>query len=95
LDGKPNREDGLPEEQEYSALLYFSSYGDDFTGGELEFPLQDLIIHPENGDLIIFRGNHLYPHRVSLVTMGMRDTMILFLGKKGNVSDRSITSYVD
>jgi len=95
LDGKPNRPDGIPEEQEYSALLYFNDYGVDYLGGELVFPEQDLTIKPKCGDLIIFKGDHFYPHSVNLVEMGLRDTLVLFFGKKGNVSDRTITSIVD
>lgn len=95
LDGKPNRDDGIPEEQEYSALIYFNNHGNDYEGGEIEFPLQDLVLRPKSGDLIIFRGNHLYPHKVNRIKRGMRDTMVIFFGSAGNVSERTITSFVD
>lgn len=95
LDGGPNRSDGMPEEQEFSALLYFNEYEEDFGGGELNFPNQGICILPKVGDLIIFRGNHIYAHSVSKVTRGLRDTMVLFFGRKGNVSNRTITSFVD
>lgn len=95
LDGEPNREDGVPEEQEFSALLYFKTYGIDYMGGELEFPNQNLVLRPSCGDLVIFRGNHVYAHKVNPIEQGLRDTMVLFFGREGNVSDRTITSLVD
>jgi hypothetical protein len=86
LDGSPWRDDGIPEELEYSALVYASSYGEDFFGGEIEFPKQDLVIKPERGMLIFFKGDVEHTHQINKVLSGERYTFILFFGKRGNVS---------
>lgn len=88
LDGSPIREDGAPEEIEYSAILYLNTNGTDFTGGEIHFPKQNLIYKPEAGSLIHFIGNADYIHEVTDVLSGKRVALIMFFGKKGNVSDR-------
>jgi hypothetical protein len=87
LDGAPLREDGMPEELEWSALLYLNSSDEDFTGGKIGFTKQDLVLSPKVGDLIFFPGNHHYPHYVSEVESGIRRNFVLFFGRKGNTSD--------
>lgn len=88
-DGSPWRDDGIPEEIEYSALLYLSEHGEDFTGGEILFPQHDLEILPERGMLVFFKGDHYHLHQVNVVTSGQRNTVVLFYGKKGNISEES------
>ena len=53
LDGDP-----IPEskELEYSALIYFNDQGVDYMGGKLFFPLQDIELSTECGDLVFFKG---------------------------------------
>lgn len=85
LDGTPNHED---EETEFSALIYLNDCSIDFTGGQIRFPKQDLIIAPSKGLVVFFEGNNEYPHEVFKVESGYRETLVLFLGRKGNVSDR-------
>jgi len=55
-----------------SALIYLN---DDFIGGEIEFPEQDVKIKPTKGDLIVFPGNINYAHKVGPIISGERYTM--------------------
>lgn len=86
LDGSPIQPDGTPEEIEYSGLLYLNAYGKDFTGGEIVFPEFDLIIKPEVGDLVLFKGDIPHRHGVNVVESGERKNIVFFWAKKGNVS---------
>jgi hypothetical protein len=82
LDGSSwNDGSGREDELEYSALLYLSDYGNDFTGGDIIFPKQDLKILPKKGMLVFFRGDLEHPHEVSEITGGSRHAMIMFFGK--------------
>lgn len=72
---------GRQSELEYSALLYLSDYGTDFTGGEIIFPQHDLKIEPMSGMLLFFRGDMDHLHRVSQVTSGERYCIVTFFGK--------------
>jgi hypothetical protein len=85
--GKPNNED---EESEWSAILYLNECGKDYEGGEIHFPNQNLTIAPKAGMLVLFEGTMEYPHEVLEVKSGFRRTLVLFLGRKGNVSDRAL-----
>lgn len=87
LDGTPFRDDGIPEELEYSALLYFSDGTSDFKGGTITFPKQGLTITPLPGTLVFFKGDVDHVHAVSSVFGGDRYTLILFFARRGNVSD--------
>ena len=88
-DGSPWRDDGVPEEIEYSALLYLSDHGSDFQGGEILFPQHEIELGPEKGMLVFFKGDHKHLHEVKVVTSGQRYTVVLFYGRKGNVSEES------
>lgn len=88
LDGSPLSEDGSPEENEWSAVLYLGDYDEDFTGGEIEFPKQELLVKPVSGMLVYFRGDHQHPHEVYEVTSGKRRTIVFFYGLKGRNSER-------
>ena len=87
LDGSPYNDDGTPEELEWSALLYLTSHGEDFTGGEIVFPKQDLVHKAVKGQLLFFKGDHHHPHGVETVTSGERSVLVAFFGKRGNVSE--------
>ena len=95
LDGNYGTTDGTPEIQEFSAVLYLNSWGEDYRGGEIVFPKQNLKIQPKSGQLIIFRGNEEYPHMIEEVESGMRESIPMFFGQKINISDRGITSFVE
>lgn len=66
---------------EYSALLYLSEYGRDFSGGEIMFPQHKLTIKPRVGMLIFFRGDREHFHKVLEVTEGERHCIASFFGK--------------
>ncbi len=89
-DDQPNNED---EESEWSAIIYLNECGVDYEGGEIHFPKQDLVIAPKAGMIVFFIVTLDYPHEVFEVTSGFRRTLVMFLGKKGNVSDRALFLY--
>jgi hypothetical protein len=86
LDGSPWRDDGIEEELEFSALIYLNTWGVDFTGGEIEFPLQNTVIKPKAGQLVFFRGDVEHLHEVKTVESGVRKNLVFFYGRRGNTS---------
>lgn len=56
----------------YAAFLYLN---DDFEGGLLKFPDQDISIKPEVGMLAAFDGGFSNMHEVTLITRGVRYTI--------------------
>ena len=56
----------------YAAFLYLN---DDFEGGLLQFPDQNLTIQPKVGMLAAFDGGFNNMHEVSLITSGVRYTI--------------------
>jgi hypothetical protein len=87
LDGSPYHEG---EELEFSGLIYFNEYGSDFTGGEIFFPKQDLVIKPKAGTAVFFVGDAEHPHSVKTVKSGLRKNIVLFFSKRGNTSDKKL-----
>ncbi len=87
LDGSPWRDDGVEEELEFSALIYLNDWGTDFTGGEIEFPLQNAWIEPKAGQLVFFRGDVDHIHEVKRVLSGVRKNLVFFYARRGNVSE--------
>jgi predicted 2-oxoglutarate/Fe(II)-dependent dioxygenase YbiX len=69
-------EDG---EEDISALLYLN---EDFEGGELFFPNQNIRIKPESGMLVFFNGTEDYHHTVEVVTKGRREALVGFYWPK-------------
>lgn len=72
---------GREDEYEYSALLYLSTKDVDFSGGNIFFPQHKLLINPECGNLVFFRGDLDHVHEVSEITSGERFALIMFFGK--------------
>lgn len=56
----------------YAAFLYLN---DDFEGGSLQFPGQDISIQPKVGMLAAFDGGFNNMHEVTLITSGVRYTL--------------------
>ena len=56
----------------YAAFLYLN---DDFEGGMLQFPGQDISIKPKVGMLAAFDGGFSNMHEVTLITSGVRYTI--------------------
>ena len=80
LDGNPH-EDPSKTDREFSALVYLSEYGEDFTGGELVFPQHELRHQPKIGDLVFFRGDLEHTHKVRHVLSGERYAIVMFFSK--------------
>ena len=68
LDGTPNP---YPE-NDIASLVYLN---DDYEGGEIYFPNQNLQFKPNAGSLVFFPGDIYYLHGVTKVTEGTRYTM--------------------
>lgn len=86
LKGGPLQPDGEPEEMVWSGLFYFNTCNEDFFGGEIHFPKQQLTVAPERNQLVIFVGDFDHIHEVLPVTSGERKNFCFFYGKKGNTS---------
>lgn len=96
LEGNPLQPDGEPEEMEWSGLFYFNECNKDFTGGEIYFPKQELLIAPKRNQLIIFKGDFDHIHEVKEVQSGERKNFCFFYGKEGNISsDKSFFTVAD
>ena len=59
----------------FSAVLMLN---DDYEGGFLKFPNQDVQYRLKPGQVIVFRGDENNPHGVSEVTKGMRINFVMF-----------------
>lgn len=57
------------------ALLYLSTEGVDFEGGQLYFPNANLHISATTGKLVTFPGNFKYKHGVTAVCSGTRSLL--------------------
>jgi predicted 2-oxoglutarate/Fe(II)-dependent dioxygenase YbiX len=89
LDGRPLREDGVPEEMEWSAVFYINTSGVDYLGGEIYFPDQNYMYIPKAGSLIHFIGDSNHAHLVRDVIRGSRMAIAIFFARKGNISSES------
>lgn len=58
-----------------SGLIYLN---EDYKGGELHFPKEDLKIKPKIGSVVIFPSNFLFLHKVMPVTEGERYSVVAF-----------------
>ena len=63
------------------SIVYFLN--DDFAGGELYFPVLELVVKPEAGTLVCFPSDHNYIHGVRPVTSGHRYTVVTWMRVKG------------
>lgn len=86
LDGTPIHDNEIPQELEWSGLIYLNTQGEDFEGGDIYFPEFDLSYSPKAGDLLLFKGDVEHRHGVHEVTAGNRKNIVLFWANKGNVS---------
>jgi hypothetical protein len=86
LDGSP-WDDGntMLDDMEFSALVYLNNHGIDYTGGQIHFLNQDLLVSPKAGQMIFFRGDVDHPHSVSEVLSGERYALVLFYGRSDRV----------
>lgn len=64
----------------YNCTVSLVAYpNDDYSGGELQFRLQNLLIKPQAGDLYIFPSNYMYPHRAMPVHSGTKYSIVTML----------------
>lgn len=75
---------GMYDHLEYAALLYTTSQGTDYTGGEIYFPAQELVLSPAKGTLIFFKGDEDKPHGVQEVSYGYRENIIMFFSSRAD-----------
>jgi hypothetical protein len=73
LEGDP-REYPFPD-NDIAALFYLN---DEYSGGEIYFPIQDTLIKMNAGDAIFFPGDKEYRHEVREVKSGLRFTCVCF-----------------
>lgn len=69
---------GKPNDFPYYDLASLFYINDDYEGGELYFPLQDIIIKPKKGAAYFFPGDRNFIHGVSVIKSGIRYTSPLF-----------------
>ena len=62
--------DGSPGEQNYYDIGSVVYLNDDYTGGELEFPNQNVKIKPEAGSIIVFPSSVPYLHQSNEILSG-------------------------
>lgn len=67
-----NGKSGAFTRSRYAGFVYLN---DDFKGGILKFPDQDIEIKPETGMLVVFDGGFKNMHEVSLIESGVRYTI--------------------
>ena len=86
----PHIDDELGNYQgfEYAGLLYLGDHGEDFTGGEIIFPSEDLTVKPQKGLFVFFKADEKAPHGVKEVTSGHRDGIITFFGDYNKVKEK-------
>jgi hypothetical protein len=82
LDGQPLDPAVEIEPNEWSAILYLNTCGEDFTGGEIYFPREELTYSPVAGDFLHFKTDVAHPHQVLQVTSGSRACLVIFTGRK-------------
>lgn len=63
------------EEKIYSALVYLTN---DYDGGEIIFPNENIELKPKPGTLVYFYGDSETEHGVKMVRSGKRTNWILF-----------------
>jgi hypothetical protein len=62
-------------QEDVSSLFYIN---EEYEGGELNFPDQDLLIKPKKGTFIFFRGEESLMHEVKVVKSGSRNAFVGF-----------------
>jgi len=70
IDAIVGRHEGF---RQLSGLAYLN---DDYAGGELTFPRQQVRIKPEAGDIVLFPSNFCFPHASTPVTQGTKYAVV-------------------
>eukprot|EP00041_Stephanoeca_diplocostata_P020184 m.447033 g.447033 ORF g.447033 m.447033 type:complete len:335 (+) comp21499_c0_seq4:76-1080(+) len=81
---------------DYTCLLYLSTMGEDFDGGEFLFEDQDVaqVVHPRTGRVSCFTSGAENPHRIEPVVAGVRYalTIAFTCDKRQSIADPNPTS---
>lgn len=68
--------DDNPIHIDFSGISFSCGLSDDYEGGELYFPRQDITYKLNTGDLLLFPGSITHPHLVKTVTDGDRIVLV-------------------
>lgn len=82
-DGSPH----IAPHRDFASIVYIN---DDFEGGEVYFPVLDMMIKPKAGALVSFTGGFYHEHGVLRVTKGTRITMPAFYTFDASKKDRTV-----
>lgn len=74
LDGTPNH----TPRRKIAMLVYLRTCGEDFVGGHLRFPEQDIVIRPSAGLMVTSPCTLEFRHDVTLVRAGVRDNIAVW-----------------
>ena len=61
---------------DFTGLTAVGCLNDDYEGGEIVFPRQNITYRINRGDIIMFPGGLTHPHYVEPVTKGLRDVIV-------------------
>jgi hypothetical protein len=75
---------------DFSGLTFVGCLTDEYEGGILSFPRQNISTKLKKGDIIIFPGGITHPHCVSSITKGSRNVII---GQSLNIKDSHWIEY--
>ena len=75
---------------DFSGITFVGCLSDEFEGGVLSFPRQEISVKLKKGDIVIFPGGITHPHCVSSITRGRRDVII---GQSLNIIDDHKVEY--
>ena len=74
----------------FVCLIYLN---DNFTGGELVFPVQKKVIAAKQGKLVLFPASYMFPHQVLPISDGNRCFIRLNYFCSQNISDRNLDNW--
>ncbi len=60
-----------------SVVAFFNTCGEDYTGGELVFPYQDIKFTPHAGDMVVFPSNYPYVHQSLPIETGTKYSLVV------------------
>lgn len=69
-------DDGQADNRRVSCLIYLN---EDFIGGELNFPEQNVMIKPEKGMLVMFPSSFMYPHQSIDIKYGNKYAIVTWI----------------
>lgn len=61
---------------DFSGITFVSCIHDEYDGGMLQFPKQNVSIKLETGDLVLFPGSHTHPHGITKISGGERRVIV-------------------